>query len=259
MFLEYPKTAGIYKLTCLVNNKVYIGKTIDLKRRINDHKKSRIIPNRKFKIAYAIVKHGWESFVIEILETFEGFDKNNPDHNHKLLDKERKYIELLDTTDNEKGYNICKYSTDRTGHICSEESKKRMSEAQKRVIRIFDDERRQKLRDARLGKKMSEDAKDKIRQYRMGRKLSDESKNKLSVHRKGKKMSHIVSEETREKMSKSRLGRPCSEETKQKISMKNKGKKRTSEMNNLRRGVPCSEETKEKIRQSRRKNMEDAK
>jgi group I intron endonuclease len=277
MILEYPKAAGIYKLTCLTNNKVYIGKTINIKRRINDHRKSKIIPNKKYKIAHAIVKYGWDSFTVEILDVFENFIKSNPEHNQQLLDTETKFIEMFDTTNNEKGYNICKHSTDRTGHICSEESKLKMSQAQKKVIRIFDDEKREQLRQCRLGKKMSDDAKEKIRNHRLGKKHSENSKEKMSIQRKGRITTHIVSEETRKKMSAARLGRLCSEETRKKISMKNKGKKRTDEwksnMSNLKKGVPCSEEakakisiantgkkcseeTKEKIRQSKRERLE---
>ena len=42
---EYPNEAGIYKLTCMINNKVYIGKTVCLRQRINFHKNSYKNPN----------------------------------------------------------------------------------------------------------------------------------------------------------------------------------------------------------------------
>ena len=277
MILEYPKLAGIYKLTCLSNNKVYIGKTINIKRRINDHRKSKIIPNKKYKIAHAIVKYGWDSFTVEILDVFENFIKSNPDHNQQLLDTETKFIEMFDSTNNDKGYNICKHSTDRTGHICSDESRERMSIAQKKVVRVFGEVERKRLSDIRLGKKMSDEAKEKIRQSSLGRKHSEESKEKMSKQRKGRKATHVVSEETKDKMRASRIGKPCSEDTKRKIGLSNKGKIRSDEwkvnMSNIKKGIPCSEEakvkisiantgrkcseeTKEKIRQSKNRKVE---
>ena len=36
--VEYPKEAGIYKLTCSDNGKIYIGKAVNLYNRINAHK-----------------------------------------------------------------------------------------------------------------------------------------------------------------------------------------------------------------------------
>jgi predicted GIY-YIG superfamily endonuclease len=40
--IEIKPEAGIYKLTSLINNKCYIGKSTDVKKRITDHFKSTI-------------------------------------------------------------------------------------------------------------------------------------------------------------------------------------------------------------------------
>jgi group I intron endonuclease len=273
MQIEYPRVAAIYKLTCLKNGKVYIGKTIDLKRRINNHKNSRIIPNKKYMIASAIVKHGWDTFDVEILETFEYFNKMDKSHNDEILLKESVYIDTYQSTDNEKGYNICKHSTDRTGQICSEESKEKMSIAQKNVKRIMTDELREKYRINRLGKKMSEEAKEKISKASLGRRHTEESKKKMSIAKKGVKMTHVVSEETREKRRRALIGRSRPPEVIEKIRKGNTGKKLSEEhIKNMREaaknrvyffseetrkkisvantGRKCSEETKEKIRKA---------
>lgn len=53
----------IYKITCLVNGKPYIGKTKQtLNRRIGQHKLANSV------IGQAIRKYGWENFTVEVLE-----------------------------------------------------------------------------------------------------------------------------------------------------------------------------------------------
>lgn len=210
--IKYPKAAGIYKLTCSNNGKIYIGKTINLHRRLREHKNCEKKNEGNCYFQNAIIKYGWNSFIVEILEVFENFDKLTD--NKKLLEQESHYIKMFDSSDLEKGYNICKYSSDRTGTICSEESKEKMRKAKRG--RVLSEEHRSKLKYNRLGKKMSEESKEKIRQYRLGKTLSEESKRKLSLDRSGKK-GHKVSEETKEKMRNAKLGKSCSEETKEKI------------------------------------------
>lgn len=57
----------IYKITCLVNDKIYVGQTRQsLNRRINGHRNSKV----KRGIDAAIAKYGWsdETFNVEVLE-----------------------------------------------------------------------------------------------------------------------------------------------------------------------------------------------
>ena len=124
---EYPKEAGIYKLTCINNNKVYIGKAISLDKRLREHKSWKKETKRTCYFQRAILKHGWDSFSLEILEVFENFDKSKD--NLSLLERESHYIELFDSTDRDKGYNRCKHSNDLTGVSLSEETKNKMRQA----------------------------------------------------------------------------------------------------------------------------------
>lgn len=39
----YPKAAGIYKLTCDNNGKIYIGKSINIRKRLESHKNCKNI------------------------------------------------------------------------------------------------------------------------------------------------------------------------------------------------------------------------
>lgn len=219
----YPKKAGIYKLTCICNGKFYIGKTHNIKQRLNDHKTSKNKVSNKTFIKNAIVKYGWESFKIEILEIFENFDKITD--NVKLLEREAFYIEFYDSANKANGYNICKFSTDRTGISMSSEAKLKLSNLHR-------------------GKKLSEETKEKIRKSKVGKKFSDEHRKKLSESRKRNPMS----EEHKEKLRSINIGRKLSDETKEKIRLKMEGRIVSDETKDKFR-KPRSEETKEKIRQ----------
>ncbi len=189
---KYPNVAGIYKITCVNNGKVYIGKANNLRVRINNHKNCRRKTKGMFHFQYALLKHGWDSFTVEILETVDNFNKltDNP----TLLEREAYYIELFDSTNTDKGYNRCKHSTDNTG-------------------RPLSDEHKEKLRQAKLGKKCSDEHKERIRQANIGKTYSEEVREKKRQSMLGK----VCSEETKEKMRQSSLGRKMPEEIKEKI------------------------------------------
>lgn len=57
--------ACIYKITCNLNGKIYIGQTLHFRQRINEHCRHRLHSN--MPIDYAIKKYGRESFTFEIL------------------------------------------------------------------------------------------------------------------------------------------------------------------------------------------------
>ncbi len=58
----------IYKITCLVNGKFYVGKTKQkLSRRITQHKYDS--KKGSLGLGAAIRKYGWENFTVEVIET----------------------------------------------------------------------------------------------------------------------------------------------------------------------------------------------
>lgn len=59
----------IYKITS-PSNKIYIGKTYDLRKRINSHKCSAR-KNKNLILYNSIRKHGWDTHVLEVLENVE--------------------------------------------------------------------------------------------------------------------------------------------------------------------------------------------
>lgn len=83
----------VYKLTSPVN-KIYIGQTINFKRRMSEYPSES--KKHNFKIQKAIRKYGWKNFKKEILEEKIAEDK--------IDDLERYYIKEFNSIEN--GYNI---------------------------------------------------------------------------------------------------------------------------------------------------------
>lgn len=244
---NYPKKAGVYKLTCLVNDKIYIGKSVNLYDRIRGHKRCAKKAKGDFYFENALIKYGWESFKVEILEICENFNKKTD--NVLLLIKESEYIEKFDSANKEKGYNICKYSNDSTGipkAPFTTEHKLKISLSKKGISNgPHKKESIEKMSLAKLGKKrpeFSEEWKNNIGKGHLGMVMSEEAKEKISKAHKGKPKSkeaveksrqsnigRVASKETKEKMSKSHLGVSHSDETKEKLRQINTGRKMSPE------------------------------
>lgn len=79
----------IYKITN-PNGSMYIGQTIDFKRRCSEYKRNF---NTKSSISYSIEKYGYENHIFEIIE--QGFFTKE-----ELDTKEKYYIQLYDTYKN---------------------------------------------------------------------------------------------------------------------------------------------------------------
>lgn len=99
----------IYKWSNKINGKVYIGQTINKKRRYNEFKNKNGYytsnsPDNLSKIDRARIKYGIDNFEYEVLEEFELEDKE------KLLDKlnelEEYYVDFYNSVNN--GYNTIK-------------------------------------------------------------------------------------------------------------------------------------------------------
>ena len=86
---------GIYKITCLGNNKCYIGQSIAIKRRWTEHQKAlREGTHYNEYLQRAYNKYGSDSFIYEVLEQCP---KN------KLNEREQFYVSLFDSFKN--GFN----------------------------------------------------------------------------------------------------------------------------------------------------------
>lgn len=60
---------GIYKITCINNNKVYIGKSIEIKQRFKKHLSDlRLNKHHSKYLQHSYNKYGEESLRFEIIE-----------------------------------------------------------------------------------------------------------------------------------------------------------------------------------------------
>lgn len=90
--------SGIYKIKNLINNKVYIGSSVDIHKRLVNHKyklRKNIHDNIYLQSSYN--KYKKENFTFEILENC--FIEN-------LVEKENYYINLYNSINPDKGYNL---------------------------------------------------------------------------------------------------------------------------------------------------------
>jgi group I intron endonuclease len=86
---------NIYKATCIVNGKSYIGFTNDLPNRVKRHN-YWYRKNRQSRLYTAMRKHGWDKFRFEVI--YQSKDKD-----HTFHTMEQYFIGQYDTINN--GYN----------------------------------------------------------------------------------------------------------------------------------------------------------
>lgn len=114
----------VYKITNIVNNKVYIGWTSKtLEERWNEHKCDALRKRDNRKFYNAIRKYGVDAWIYEILkENIESTDAKN---------QEIEFIKLFDSYTN--GYNSTRGGDGNNGIIMSAESNQRRSVALKGI------------------------------------------------------------------------------------------------------------------------------
>lgn len=154
----------IYKITNLVNSKLYIGLTKqDLRRRFIQH--ARAVIHNVSAIKTAIQKYGEENFTIEQIDIAETLDE--------AYHLERYYMEILNTV-SPHGYNLHEGGTG--GHI-SPEIRKKMAKGIKEWYSknnhpnkggTLSEEHKVKLSKAHKGKKPSKETIEKIRKANSG-------------------------------------------------------------------------------------------
>jgi len=236
----------VYKTTCLINGKIYVGAT---------HNHSPYYFGSGKFIKEALLLYGKDNFKKEIL--FETFVEK------QLQLVEKHYIKFYDSTNIEIGYNI-KSGGEFPGRLNVKMNKDQINKLKSPLIgRKFSKEHLERLSKSRKGKFVG----DKNPNY--GNKWSDEQKLRASESKKKKE--RRVTDEVRKKMSESKMGHFVSEETKKKMSESKMGKKFTENhkrnLSESKKGKILTEEHRKKIGDGNRgkkiskevrKNMSDA-
>lgn len=174
----FKNEPAIYLIKCLVNNKIYIGSSVNLRNRINRHYNDLINNKHSSKhLQNAFNLHGDENFIVEVLEFCD---------REELLLKEQHFLDLYKPWDRKIGYNTCDVAGSPSKRVLSDEHKNKISEGLKG--RKVSEETKKKIGDANRGKTQPKDAVEKSRLYNLGKKHSEES-----IEKRAKKYSFIDS------------------------------------------------------------------
>ena len=149
---------GIYKISNIINNKVYIGQSMDIQRRFSEHMRAlnnNCHYNKHLQASYN--KYGTEAFLYEVLCVCEMIE---------LDDMEVFFIDYYDSMNPEHGYN-----KESGGSL-----NKRISEETREKYRINN----RGARNPFYGKKHTEEHKEKIRKLSSLHRHSDATKQKIS-------------------------------------------------------------------------------
>lgn len=179
--------AGIYMLTNKLTGDIYVGQSIDLRKRfLNYFNLSYLSRRNELIICRAILKYGYSNFSVTILEYCDKCDLNV---------REQHYFDTLNPD-----YNIQKIAGGSSkGLILSKETKDKISKALKGVYvgdkaywygrtmsavtkEIMSSKRKGELNPL-YGKSHSEESKELMRQKALGRKYSEETKLLMSSKR----------------------------------------------------------------------------
>jgi group I intron endonuclease len=142
------RTHYIYKWTNLVNNKIYIGMTVNPRQRIAQYKNSAKYDSQDV-IHRALRKHGFHNFTYELIAFFDNFYIAN--------DAEIFYISLFNSRDRSIGYNVaaggCRFVDSEIGKLISIGLKKHYATHKSKMIGFkHSKESREKLSKSSMGK-----------------------------------------------------------------------------------------------------------
>jgi group I intron endonuclease len=183
----------IYILQNKFNNKIYVGQSHNVQKRLWGHKSSMKCGNQ-YPLYKSMRKHGFDNFSVIIVEEHLSLDDANY--------WEDFYIQFFQSRNKQFGYNL------RDGGQNT----------------IFPPEVNKKRADKIRGRKHTIEAKEKMSAAKRGKKCSEETKLKLSVANKGKKKQKLT-DDHKEKLRNANVGKKASEETKTKMSQAQSGDK----------------------------------
>jgi len=192
--------SGIYTITNIVNNKLYVGCSINTARRLTTHKSYLRLNNHKnTHLQAAWNKYGEENFLFEILEECE---------ERFLFPQEHYWCNLLRVHEVSYGYNLKPTNPAKLGGHSKET--------------------REKISLNRKGKAIGE------KNHFYGKKHSDKTKKEMSIVRKGKYGTHFLGKklttEHKFKLSLAHIGQTFSEDRKKAMSIRSKNDKKVQDL-----------------------------
>ena len=216
------KQRGIYIFTDTSTSMKYVGKSIDMPRRIDQHYQCSG-SNSHFCHALALRP---DLFSLEMIDLPNA-------SNQELNALEISYIHVLNTV-SPNGYNL---TLGGEGQRPSPEARRRLSEALKgennpNFGKPHPADRRRKMSEAHKGKTHSPETRKKLSEKNKGRKPTPQVRRKMSEAARGEKNPNYgkrLSCKQRYKLSESHKGKKISPETKKKISQALKGRSPSTE------------------------------
>ena len=191
---------GIYYIKNLINNKIYIGQSVNITKRFNTHKHSlRHNLHNNSHLQSSFNKYGEENFEFGLIKSVK----------ERYLNKlEKLYIKKYDSTNPTKGYNHATGGNSNSGWIVPQEIRDKMSKAHKgRKPYEMTEEIKQNISNAlkgrvawNKGKKFPEWSGENHPFY--GKHHTEETKQRISETKKGTKLSEETIELQRELRSK---------------------------------------------------------
>lgn len=168
------KACGIYMVLNSVNLRSYIGMSIDIQSRWEDHVSPRSL-RRNHTLAKAFRKYGIEAFMFCVLEECQETD---------LAERERYWISKWSPE-----YNMTEGGDGQWGRLLSEKSRQQIAEKLRIRWNLKTPEQkaqfiRHNLRGPRKGHSVSLETREKLRLANIGKRLSEEHRLKISIGNK---------------------------------------------------------------------------
>lgn len=148
---------GIYCWINNINDKIYVGSSINLTERFYKYYSVKHLTIRKTPIHNAILKYEYSNFSLVILEYIVNKDE--------IIRREQYYMDLLNPN-----YNVLEKAGSTLGYKHTEETIRFFKEE-----RILSEEARNNLSIAATGRVLSEEIREKISDKRKGIKLTEET------------------------------------------------------------------------------------
>ena len=197
---ETQKIWSLYRITNLVNQKVYIGQAADISKRWSDHRRAFKLNKPTQAIHFAFIKYGLDNFIFEIIATCKTQDDAN--ETETLLVKQ--YNSFIS---NNKGYNAT---------LGGNNAPK--SDLWRQAIKKWRDSLSPEEK-VEIARKQSEATIKQIETQGhpgLGSKRTDEQRSKMSTIQRSKDNEAIYTPEIRQRMSEAHIGIKDTEETRQK-------------------------------------------